>query len=65
MAAISQFNSETVLRKLRLIALAALFTRASSKTLKYSEAAEALQIDESDVEAWVIEGKSRLNQASP
>ncbi|KAK4684773.1 translation initiation factor 3 subunit M, partial [Tremellales sp. Uapishka_1] len=53
--AVAQFSAESILRKLRLIALATLCARTTSKQLQYSQVASALEIEESDVEAWVID----------
>lgn len=60
-AGIPQFTSELVVRKLRLIALATLCGRSASKQVSYSEAAQAISVPESEVEAWVIDGKSTSN----
>lgn len=58
LVAIPQFTSESVVRKLRLIALATLCGRSASKQVSYAEAAQAISVPETEVEAWVIDGKS-------
>jgi len=60
---IKQLTAETVLRKLRLIALTTLCARSTTKQLQYSEVASTLAIDQSDVEAWVIDGT--MNSTCP
>jgi hypothetical protein len=54
---ITGFSAESILRKIRLIALAALAARSSTKTLDYSTVAEALKIGENEVEAIAIDGE--------
>lgn len=61
---IPQFTSESVVRKLRLIALATLCGRSASKQVSYSEAAQAISVPESEVEAWVIDGTSTCHTIS-
>ena len=53
---VAQLTPETVLRKLRLIALTTLCARSTTKQLQYSEVASTLSIERSEVEAWVIDG---------
>lgn len=51
------FTSETILRKLRLIALVALCAKSETRQLEYAPIAKALAIEESEVETWVIDGQ--------
>ena len=55
---IPSLTSESIIRKLRLIALTTLASQSTNQELTYSEIATALQIDEKEVEAWVIDGES-------
>ena len=55
---LAQLTLETVLRKLRLIALTTLCARSTTKQLQYLEVASTLSIERSEVEAWVIDGSS-------
>ena len=57
---IALLTPETVLRKLRLIALTTLCARSTTKQVQYTDIASTLIIDYSTVEAWVIDGTSLL-----
>lgn len=57
LSGISQLNSESVLRKLRLVALVSAASKSSQQQLSYAEVASALSIEESDVEEWVVDGE--------
>ncbi|ORX35139.1 hypothetical protein BD324DRAFT_634026 [Kockovaella imperatae] len=65
---VPSLTSESIVRKLRLIALTTLAAKSPKQELTYEETAKALQIDEKDVEAWVIEAirasliRARLSQ---
>ncbi|KIR69249.1 eukaryotic translation initiation factor 3 subunit M [Cryptococcus bacillisporus CA1280] len=60
-AGIPGFTSETILRKLRLIALVALCAKSETRQLEYAPIAKALAIEESEVETWVIDAvRSKL-----
>ena len=50
-----------IVRKLRLIALTTLAARSEKQQLTYAEVAAALQVDEKEVEPWVIEGESTIH----
>ncbi|EIW73001.1 hypothetical protein M231_04343 [Tremella mesenterica] len=66
----ASLTADSLLRKIKLIALVTLASRSSSRQLQYSQIATALQVPEADVEAWVIDGiranlfKARLSQPS-
>ncbi|WWD22666.1 hypothetical protein CI109_107159 [Kwoniella shandongensis] len=60
-AGITGFTADSVLRKLRLIALVALAAKSETRQLEYAPIAKALSIDESEVETWVIDAiRSKL-----
>ncbi|KAK8844780.1 hypothetical protein IAR55_006630 [Kwoniella newhampshirensis] len=60
-AGIPGFTADSVLRKLRLIALVALAAKSETRQLEYAPVAKALAIDESEVETWVIDAiRSKL-----
>ncbi|WVR03070.1 hypothetical protein IAU60_000059 [Kwoniella sp. DSM 27419] len=60
-AGIAGFTAESVVRKLRLIALLSLAAKSETRQLEYAPIAQALGIDEADVEAWVIDAiRSKL-----
>jgi translation initiation factor 3 subunit M len=52
---ITRLDGKAVLRKIRLIAIATLAARSATKTIPYADIAKALQIDDADIEAWVID----------
>ncbi|WWC57567.1 uncharacterized protein I303_100099 [Kwoniella dejecticola CBS 10117] len=63
-AGITGFTAESVVRKLRLIALLSLAAKSETRQLQYAPIAKALAIDESEVEAWVIDAvRSKLLSA--
>ncbi|KAK6904685.1 hypothetical protein I204_06716 [Kwoniella mangroviensis CBS 8886] len=63
-AGISGFTVESVVRKVRLVALLALAARSETRQLEYAPIAKALGIDESEVEAVVIDAvRSKLLSA--
>ncbi|WWC90202.1 uncharacterized protein L201_005135 [Kwoniella dendrophila CBS 6074] len=63
-AGIPGFTADSVVRKLRLIALHSLAAKSETRQLEYAPIAQALSIDESDVEAWVIDAvRSKLISA--
>ncbi|WVQ94122.1 hypothetical protein IAU59_001200 [Kwoniella sp. CBS 9459] len=60
-AGIPGFTTDSVLRKLRLIALLSLCVKSETRQLGYAPVAKALGVDESEVEAWVIDAiRSKL-----
>ncbi|WOO85117.1 Eukaryotic translation initiation factor 3 subunit M [Vanrija pseudolonga] len=65
---VAGLDADEVLRKVRLIALATLAARSATKQLAYADLAKALAVDESEVEAWVIDAiradllQARLSQ---
>lgn len=53
---ITRLTGESVLRKIRLVAIATLAARSPTKTIAYGDLAKALNISSgSEVEAWVID----------
>ncbi|WWD06357.1 hypothetical protein V865_004447 [Kwoniella europaea PYCC6329] len=63
-AGIPEFTAESVVRKVRLVALLALAARSETRQLEYAPIAKALGIDESEVEAVVIDAvRSKLLSA--
>ena len=50
-------TADSILRKLRAIALVHIAAESSSQQLSYSDIASALQIDQSEVELYVIDGE--------
>ncbi|OCF41054.1 eukaryotic translation initiation factor 3 subunit M [Kwoniella heveanensis CBS 569] len=60
-AGIPGFTADSVLRKLRLIALLSLCAKAETRQLEYAPVAKALGVEEAEVEAWVIDAiRSKL-----
>ncbi|WVN88541.1 uncharacterized protein L203_103752 [Cryptococcus depauperatus CBS 7841] len=60
-AKIPHFTAESVLRKLRLIALVAICAKSETRQIGYEPIAKALEIQESEVETWVIDAvRSKL-----
>ncbi|WVF66508.1 hypothetical protein IAT40_001248 [Kwoniella sp. CBS 6097] len=60
-AGIPGFSADSVLRKLRLIALLSLCAKSETRQLEYAPVAKALGVEESEVEAWVIDAiRSKL-----
>ncbi|KAF9112883.1 hypothetical protein BGX27_002640 [Mortierella sp. AM989] len=65
-----RLNEEETLRKIRLLSLASLGSENLSRDLSYQEIAKALEVDENDVELWVIDViraglvEAKLNQVS-
>lgn len=63
-------DEEEALRKIRLLSLASLGSENLARELSYQEIAKALEVDESDVELWVIDViraglvEAKLNQVS-
>ncbi|KAG0308669.1 hypothetical protein BGZ98_007241 [Dissophora globulifera] len=63
-------DEEETLRKIRLLSLASLGSENLSRELSYQEIAKALEIEESEVEMWVIDViraglvEAKLNQVS-
>lgn len=51
-----ELPSDALERKIRLLTLASLGTQKIGTDLSYAEIASALQIEENQVEAWVIDG---------
>ncbi|WVW81254.1 hypothetical protein I302_103245 [Kwoniella bestiolae CBS 10118] len=63
-AGITGFTTDSVVRKLRLVALLSLAARSETRQLEYAPIAKALSIDESEVEAVVIDAvRSKLLSA--
>ncbi|GMK58773.1 hypothetical protein CspeluHIS016_0602150 [Cutaneotrichosporon spelunceum] len=66
--AVAGLDADEVLRKVRLVALTTLAARSSTKEISYADLAAALNIDEAEVEAWVIDAiragllQARLSQ---
>ncbi|KAF9898034.1 hypothetical protein BX616_004584, partial [Lobosporangium transversale] len=65
-----ELNEEEALRKIRLLSLASLGSENLSRELSYHEIAKALEVDEAEVELWVIDViraglvEAKLNQVS-
>ncbi|KAG0365882.1 hypothetical protein BC939DRAFT_520168 [Gamsiella multidivaricata] len=63
-------DEEEALRKIRLLSLASLGSENLTRELSYQEIAKALEVDESEVELWVIDViraglvEAKLNQVS-
>ncbi|KAG0252872.1 hypothetical protein BG011_006705 [Mortierella polycephala] len=63
-------DEEETLRKIRLLSLASLGSENLSRELSYQEIAKALEVDENEVELWVIDViraglvEAKLNQVS-
>jgi len=51
-----EIASSELERKIRLLTLASLAFKHIGQSLSYSKVAEALQVDPSEVEKWVIDG---------
>ncbi|WWC67335.1 uncharacterized protein I206_101243 [Kwoniella pini CBS 10737] len=63
-AGIPGFTADSVVRKLRLIALLSLAAKSETRQLQYAPIATALVVDDSEVEAWVIDAvRSKLLSA--
>jgi len=54
---LADLSSAALDKKIRLLDLASLCARSSSAEVPYKEIASTLQIDESEVEIWVIDGE--------
>jgi translation initiation factor 3 subunit M len=57
---IAGFTSEGIVKKIRLIAFAALAARSATKSLDYATVAQALKVEESEVESIAIDGQFPL-----
>jgi translation initiation factor 3 subunit M len=53
---LSGLDADEIIRKLRLLALTSLAAKSSTKEISYQEAAQALKLEEVDVEIYVIDG---------
>ncbi|WVQ82795.1 eukaryotic translation initiation factor 3 subunit M [Cryptococcus sp. DSM 104549] len=63
-AGIAGFTAESILRKLRLVALVALCSQSTTRQLSYAPIASALSIPTEEVETWVIDAvRSKLLSA--
>jgi hypothetical protein len=54
---IEQLSVESLTLKIRLLALVTLCAQSSSRVIKFSDVALQLQIDEADVEEYIIDGQ--------
>lgn len=49
-------DKDALLRKIRLLTLASIASTKIGRDVPYSEVAEALQVQDSEVETWAIDG---------
>lgn len=67
---ISQFTPSLILRKLRLLSLAEICSKSTTRQLSYDEISTALSIESTEVESWIFEAirsnliQARINQPS-
>ena len=54
-------NKDLLTKKIRCLTLATLCSSSSKNEVSYAEIAAAIEVDEKDVEVWVIDGQSQLS----
>lgn len=50
-------NKDTLLRKIRLLTLASIASAKIGRDISYAEVASALQVQDTEVETWAIDGR--------